>query len=103
MRAMHVESEQVGVTVVRCFGELTLAEIARVAAASARARASGRAAVVDLSRVSHLHYSGARLLGSVPGLRLAGASRYLRTLLWAGGAYGQVELHDDVAEAVRAG
>jgi hypothetical protein len=100
---MHAAREEPGVTVVRCYGELTLAEMARIAATCARARATGRSAVVDVSRVSHLHYGGARLLGEVPGIRLAGASRYLRTLLWAGGAYGQVELHSDVFEAVRAG
>ena len=100
---MHAAREEPGVTVVRCYGELSLAEMASVAAAAARARLAGRAAVVDLSRVSHLHYGGARLLGAVPGIRVAGASRYLRALLWAGGGYGKVEIHPDVAEAVRAG
>jgi len=100
---MHAAHEEPEVTVVRCYGELSLPEMARISATAARARAAGRAAVVDLARVSHLHYGGARLLGEVPGIRIAGASRYLRTLLFAGGAFGRVELHACVSEAVRAG
>jgi len=100
---MHVAEEQPGVTVLRCYGELSLRELAALAAAAARARAGGRTVVVDLGRVAHLHYAGAELLGAVPGIRVAGASRYLRALLWAGGGYGKVEIHPDVAEAVRAG
>ena len=99
---MHVLREEIGVTVLRCYGELSLPELASVAAASARVRASGGFVVLDLSRVRHLHYAGARLLREVPGLRLAGASRYLRDLLLAGGAFG-VEFHPDVADAMRAG
>jgi hypothetical protein len=99
---MHVLREQSGVTVLRCYGPLSLAELASVAAAAARARFAGRLVVVDLARVPHLHYAGARLLREVPGLRLAGASRYLRDLLHAGGAFG-VELHPDVGQALEAG
>ncbi len=99
---MHVSREEPGVTVLRCYGELSLAELASVAAAAARARAAGRLVVVDLGRVRHLHYAGARLLREVPGLRLAGASRYLRDLLLAGGGFG-VEFHPDVAHALGAG
>ena len=99
---MHVLREEIGVTVLRCYGELSLTELASVAAASARARAAGRLVVLDLSRVGHLHYAGARLLLDVPGLRLAGASRYLRDLVLAGGGFG-VEFHLDVADAMRAG
>ena len=99
---MHLLREESGVTVLRCFGELSLAELATLAAASARARAAGRLVVVDLSRVRHLHYAGARLLREVPGLRLAGASRYLRDLVHAGGGFG-VEFHPDVAHALGAG
>ena len=99
---MHVLREMPGVTVLRCYGELSLAELATVAAAAARARASGMLVVVDLSRVRHLHYAGARLLREVPGLRLAGASRYLRDLVHAGGGFG-VEFHPDVAHALGAG
>ena len=99
---MHVLREETGVTVLHCFGELSLAELASVASASARARARGRLVVIDLSRVRHLHYAGAGLLREVPGLRLAGASRYLRDLVLAGGGYG-VEFHPDVADAMRAG
>jgi ABC-type transporter Mla MlaB component len=99
---MHVLREDTGLTVLRCYGELSLAELASVAAAAARARAAGRLVVVDLSRVRHLHFAGARLLREVPGLRLAGASRYVRDLVHAGGGFG-VEFHPDVAQAVRAG
>jgi hypothetical protein len=99
---MHVLRQEIGVTVLRCYGDLSLAELASVAAASARVRASGGLVVLDLSRVRHLHYAGARLLREVPGLRLAGASRYLRDLLLAGGGFG-VEFHPDVADAMRAG
>jgi hypothetical protein len=99
---MHVLREDSGVTVLRCYGELSLAELATIAAAAARARAARRLVVVDLARVRHLHYAGAPLLREVPGLRLAGASRYVRDLLHAGGAFG-VEFHPDVTCAVRAG
>ncbi len=99
---MHVLREEPGVTVLRCYGELALAELAGIAAAAARARAAGRTVVIDLSRVRHLHYAGARLLREVPGLRLAGASRYLRDLVHAGGGFG-VEFHPDVAHALGAG
>ena len=99
---MHVLREDSGVTVLRCYGELSLAELASVAAAAARARAGGRLVVIDLSRVHHLHYAGARLLREVPGLRLAGASPYLRDLVHAGGGFG-VEFHPDLAHALRAG
>ncbi len=99
---MHVLREEIGVTVLRCYGELSLAELATVAAAAARARASGRLVVLDVTRVRHLHYAGARLLREVPGLRLAGASRYVRDLVHAGGGFG-VEFHPDVAHALRAG
>ncbi len=99
---MHVLREDTALTVLRCYGELSLAELASVAAAAARARAAGRLVVVDLSRVRHLHFAGARLLREVPGLRLAGASRYVRDLVHAGGGFG-VEFHPDVAQAVRAG
>ncbi len=99
---MHVLREDSGLTVLRCYGELSLAELASVSAAAARARSAGRLVVIDLSRVRHLHFAGARLLREVPGLRLAGASRYLRDLVHAGGGFG-VEFHPDVAQAVRAG
>jgi len=100
---MHLIREEPGVTVVRCFGRLSLLEMSGVAAAAARARAAGQVAVVDLTRVAHLHYQGAKWLRRVPGVRLAGASRYVRDLLCAGGGYGWVEFHADVAEAMRAG
>jgi len=58
--------------------------------------------VVDLKRVTHLHYAGAALLRAIPGLRAAGASRYIRDLVFAGGAAGHLELYRDVEEAVRA-
>jgi ABC-type transporter Mla MlaB component len=99
---MHVLREDSGVTVLRCYGELSLAELASVAAAAARARAGGRLVVIDLAQVRHLHYAGARLLREVPGLRLAGASPYLRDLVHAGGGFG-VEFHPDLATALEAG
>ena len=98
---MHVTEEMSGLTVIRGYGELGLVEVARIAAAAARARASGRAVVLDLGRVAHLHYAGARLLGEVPGIRVAGASRYLRDLVYAGGGFGRLEFHRDVTEAVQ--
>ena len=99
---MHVIEESSALAVIRAYGELRLAEVARIAAAAARARAAGRAVVLDLSRVTHLHYAGARLLGEVPGIRAAGASRYVRDLCYAGGGFGRLEFHRDVTEAVRA-
>jgi ABC-type transporter Mla MlaB component len=90
------------VTVIRCSGELTKDELSAIAAIGCRARDEGRTVVVDLKKVTHLHYAGAALLKAIPGLRAAGASRYVRDLVFAGGAGGHVELFDDVTEAVRA-
>jgi hypothetical protein len=58
--------------------------------------------VIDLKKVTHLHFAGAALLKAIPGLRAAGASRYVRDLVHAGGAGGFLELYGDVEEAVRA-
>ena len=99
---MHLVEDEHALTVIRAYGDLGLDELAHIAAAAARARASGRAVVLDLGRVRHLHYAGARLLGQVPGLKTAGASRYLRDLVCAGGGWGHLEFHRDVGEAVRA-
>jgi hypothetical protein len=90
------------VTVIRCTGELPVTELAEIAGIARRARDDGRMVVVDLKRVTHLHYAGAALLKAIPGLRAAGASRYVRDLVFAGGAGGYVELYPDVEEAVRA-
>lgn len=90
------------VTVIRGVGELTRDELSAVAALARRARDEGRMVVIDLKRVTHLHYAGAALLKAIPGLRAAGASRYVRDLVHAGGAGGYVELYGDVEEAVRA-
>jgi ABC-type transporter Mla MlaB component len=90
------------VTVIRCSGELPKDELSGIAAIARRARDEGRMVVVDLKRVTHLHYAGAALLKAIPGLRAAGANRYVRDLVLAGGAGGYVELYPDVAEAVRA-
>jgi ABC-type transporter Mla MlaB component len=90
------------VTVIRGIGELTKDELSAIAAIARQARASSRPVVIDLKQVTHLHYAGAALLRAVPGLRAAGASRYVRDLVHAGGAGGHVELFDDVEEAVRA-
>ncbi|BDG02679.1 STAS domain-containing protein [Anaeromyxobacter oryzae] len=90
------------VTVIRCTGELARNELVEIAAIARRARDEGRMVVVDLKRVTHLHYAGAALLKAIPGLRAAGASRYVRDLVFAGGAGGYVEIYPDVEEAVRA-
>ncbi len=99
---MHTVQPRHGLTLVRCTGDLGLEELARITAVCARARAERQLVVVDVTRVTHLHYSGARLLRQVEGLRLAGASRYVRNLVHAGGAGGFVELFADVEEALRA-
>ena len=90
------------VIIIRCEGELPREELAAVAAEARRDRAEGRLVVIDLKRVTHLHYAGAALLRAIPGLRAAGVSRYLRDLLFAGGAAGHLEMFGDVEEAVRA-
>ncbi len=99
---MYEARDEDGVTIVRGLGELCRAELAGIAAIASRARREGRMVVVDLKRVTHLHYAGAALLKAIPGLRAAGASRYVRDLVHAGGAGGYVELYPDVEEAVRA-
>ncbi len=91
-----------GVTVVKGVGELGREELGRIAALAGQARHGGRMVVIDLKRVTHLHYAGAALLKAIPGLRASGASRYVRDLVLAGGAGGYVELFDDVEEAVHA-
>jgi ABC-type transporter Mla MlaB component len=90
------------VTIVKAVGELGRGELAGIALAAARARREGRTVVVDLSAVTHLHYAGAALLRAIPGLRAAGASRYVRDLVHAGGAAGYVELYPDLEEALHA-
>jgi len=91
-----------GYTIIRGIGELSRDELAAIAAVAARARRDGRTVVVDLKKVTHLHFAGAALLKAIPGLRAAGANRYVRDLVFAGGAGGHVELYGDVEEAVRA-
>lgn len=91
-----------GYTIIRGIGELSRDELAAIASVASRARRDGRTVVVDLKRVTHLHFAGAALLKAIPGLRAAGASRYVRDLVNAGGAGGYVELYPDVEEAVRA-
>lgn len=90
------------VVVVKCEGELTREELAQVAALARKERAEAKMVVIDLKKVTHLHYAGAALLRAIPGLRAAGANRYVRDLVFAGGAAGHVELYGDVEEAVRA-
>ncbi|MGC4000620.1 MAG: anti-anti-sigma factor [Anaeromyxobacter sp.] len=99
---MYEARRQDEVTIIRCTGELTRDELSAIAALAGRARAEGHMVVIDLKRVTHLHYAGAALLKAIPGLRAAGASRYVRDLVFAGGAGGHVELYGDVEEAVRA-
>ncbi len=90
------------ITLVTGMGELGRAELAAIASLAAQARREGRMVVIDLKRVTHLHYGGAALLKAIPDLRAAGASRYVRALVHAGGTAGYVELYPDVEEAVRA-
>ncbi len=99
---MYQARHEGGFTIIRALGELGRAELAELAALAARVRRSGRLVVLDLEKVTHLHYRGASLLKSVPGLRAAGASRYVRDLVYAGGAAGYVELYPDVEEALHA-
>lgn len=90
------------VVVIKCEGELDREELSQVAALARKERAEARMVVIDLKKVTHLHYAGAALLRAIPGLRAAGANRYVRDLVFAGGAAGHVELYGDVEEAVRA-
>jgi ABC-type transporter Mla MlaB component len=90
------------VTIVAAAGELSRTELADIARVASRARLEGRTVVIDLSWVTHLHYAGAALLRAIPGLRAAGASRYVRDLVFAGGAAGYVELYPDVEDALQA-
>jgi hypothetical protein len=99
---MYEERHGDGVTVIRGAGELGRSELAGIAALATHARREGRMVVIDLKHVTHLHYAGAALLKAIPGLRAAGASRYVRDLVHAGGAGAYVQFHDDVEEAVRA-
>jgi len=99
---VHETRHQDGVTVIRGVGELSREELASMAGLAARLRRLGRTVIIDLKRVTHLHYAGATLLKAIPGLRAAGASRYVRDLVHAGGAGGHVEMFQDVDEAIRA-
>ncbi len=99
---MYEATHGAGITLVTATGELGRAELAGIAALAAQARRDGRIVVIDLKRVTHLHYAGAALLKAIPGLRAAGASRYVRALVHAGGTAGYVELYPDVEEAMRA-
>ncbi len=99
---MFEARHQDDVTIIRAEGELPRAELVAIAAVARRARAQGRRVVIDLKRVTHLHYAGAALLKAIPGLRAAGASRYVRDLVHAGGAGGHVEMFADLESAIRA-
>jgi ABC-type transporter Mla MlaB component len=99
---MYEARHQDEVTIIRGHGELSRDELVQISNVARRAREAGRMVVIDLKRVTHLHYAGAALLKAVPGLRAAGASRYVRDLVHAGGAAGYVEFHEDLQEAVRA-
>ncbi len=99
---MHQAKHEGGFTIIRALGELGRVELAGIAALAERARREGQTVVLDLARVTHLHYAGASFLCSVTGLRAAGASRYVRDLVHAGGAAGYVEIYSDVEEALRA-
>jgi ABC-type transporter Mla MlaB component len=99
---MYETRHEDGVTVIKGVGELSRDELASMARVAAQMRELGRTVVIDLKRVTHLHYAGAALLKAIPGLRAAGASRYVRDLVHAGGAGGHVEMYQDVDEAIRA-
>lgn len=99
---MYETRTQGDAVIVKAAGDLGRAELAGIAAVASRAWREGRVVVVDLAGVTHLHYAGVALLKSIPGLRAAGASRYVRDLVHAGGAAGYVELYPDVEEAVQA-
>lgn len=99
---MHVTSVREHATIIIATGELTLPELAAIAAFASHSRRHGRPAVVDVSGVTHLHYAGARMLKTVRGLRVVGASRYVRDLLWAGDAGATVEFYADVPQALSA-
>lgn len=86
------------VTVIRGADELTKDDLRAIALIARRARAGGRRVIIDLENVTHLHYAGAALL-AVPGVRAAGASRYVRDLVHAGGAGGHVQLFDRLEDA----
>ncbi len=99
---MYEARQQDHVTVIRAQGDLTRGELVGMAALAGQARRQGRMVVIDLAGVTHLHYAGATLLRAIPGLRAAGASRYVRDLVHAGGAGAHLEMFDDIEEAVRA-
>jgi ABC-type transporter Mla MlaB component len=90
------------VTVIRGVGELSREELASIARLAGEMRELGRTVVIDLKKVTHLHYAGAALLKAIPGLRAAGATRYVRDLVRAGGAGGHVEMYDNVDDAISA-
>jgi hypothetical protein len=90
------------VVLIRGAGELARSELEEIGVIAADAPPARRRVIVDLRRVSHLHYAGAAVFRHVPGVRAAIASRYVRDLVLAGGAGGFVELYDDVEEALRA-
>jgi ABC-type transporter Mla MlaB component len=98
---MYQSRQQDHVTVVRAWGELSRGELVSLAAVAERARKAGRTVVLDLKGVTRLHAAGAALLATVPGLRAAGASRFVREQVDIGAA-GRLVLFDDVEEAVRA-
>jgi hypothetical protein len=99
---MYETRHEDSVTVIRGIGELSREELASIARVAAQMRELGRLVVIDLKRVTHLHYAGATLLKAIPGLRASGATRYVRDLVRAGGAGAHVEMFTDVDEAIRA-
>jgi len=99
---MYQARHEGGFTIIKAFGDLGRAELSELVELAARCQGEGRVVVLDLSRVTHLHYAGVSLLRSVPGLRAVGASRYVRDLVYAGGGAGYVELYPDLQEALLA-
>jgi hypothetical protein len=99
---MYQARHEGGFTIIRAFGELGHSELSELVDLVAYSQEVGRVVVLDLSRVTHLHYAGTCLLRSVPGLRAVGASRYVRDLVYAAGGAGYVELYQDMEEALLA-
>lgn len=96
---MHTIDVEGGATVVRGRGVLSRAEVEEIAARAALERRASRRVVLDLTRVSHLHYRDAARLARVRGLRAAVTSQYVKALLHAGAGV-DLEVFDDLADAL---
>ncbi len=63
---MYEARHQDGVTIIRGVGELSRPELEAIASLATAAREGGLMVVIDLRRVTHLHYAGAALLKTIP-------------------------------------